>query len=253
MNINTLLTCTALLLFLLAMAILGRKMRCRLPDDHLAADSAEAVKLSMGLLASMTGLLLGLLVSSAKSNYDALRTEVIQMSAKVSILGRVLDAYGPEASAARGDFSNYATETLHLMWPQESGVHAQLGVNGEKGELLYLSLCRLAARDSVRNDLKERAKNLAVELGELRMLIKAQAGPSVPPGLLLVLGCWLGVLFFSFSLLAPPNPTTASALAAAAFSIVGAVFLIQELDQPFSGSLPISSQPMLQALEMIKR
>lgn len=253
MNSTSVLTCTILMAFLVAMALLGRKIRHRLPEDHLTADSADAVKLSMGLLASMTGLLLGLLVSSAQSNHDALRTQVIQMSSKVSILGRLLEAYGPEAAEARGDLGRYATETVNQMWPKEYGVNAQLGVDHEKGGHLYLSLCRLTARDGIQSDLKERAKTLAIELGEIRLLIVAQAGPSVPPKLLAMVGCWLGVLFFSFSLLAPPNPTTGLALLAAALSIVGAVFLIQELDQPFAGSVHISSQPMLQALEQIRK
>ena len=55
-----------LLISLIAVVLLGRSMRRHLPDDHLSADSKDAVKLAMGLVATMTALLLGLLVSSAK-------------------------------------------------------------------------------------------------------------------------------------------------------------------------------------------
>jgi hypothetical protein len=138
------------------------------------------------------------------------------------------------------------------MWPEKAGVEARLDINRQKGEGLYLSLCRLKTTDGIQSDLKERAKTLAIELGELRLTLESQAGPSVPAKLLAMVGCWLGVLFFSFSLLSPPNPTTGVALLSAALSIVGAVFLIQELDQPFAGTVHISSHAMLEALSLIK-
>ena len=98
------LSCTILLTSLVAMVLLGRSMRRHLPSDHLSADSKDAVKLAMGLVATMTALLLGLLVSSAKGTYDTQRNEVIQMAAKVAFLDRVLTAYGPEAAEARAEF-----------------------------------------------------------------------------------------------------------------------------------------------------
>src|SRR5512136_2749398 len=77
---------------------LGRCLRRFLPEHHLSSDTKEAVKLAMGLVATMAALLLGLLVSSAKGSYDTVRGEVIQMAAKTAFLDRVLTAYGPEAA-----------------------------------------------------------------------------------------------------------------------------------------------------------
>ena len=50
--------------------LIGRSLSRRLPQDHLTADTKETVKLAMGLLATMSALLLGLLVASAKGSYD---------------------------------------------------------------------------------------------------------------------------------------------------------------------------------------
>ena len=61
---------------------LGRRVRRYLPEHHLSAESKDAVKLAMGLVATMTALLLGLLVSSAKGTYDTVRSEVSQMAAQ---------------------------------------------------------------------------------------------------------------------------------------------------------------------------
>src|SRR5213595_4058938 len=98
----TALTAAILFIGLVGVALLGRRIRRYLPEDHLSADSKDAVKLAMGLVATMTALVLGLLVSSAKGTYDTARSEVIQMAAKVAFLDRALALYGPETTEARG-------------------------------------------------------------------------------------------------------------------------------------------------------
>src|SRR5436190_16675744 len=91
-------TLAALIVFgcLVGAVLLGRALRRLLPEDHLAADSRDTIKLAMGLVATMTALVLGLLVSSAKGAYDTKRSEVIQMAAKVAFLDRLLSLYGSE-------------------------------------------------------------------------------------------------------------------------------------------------------------
>src|SRR6266581_5827161 len=93
--------------------LMGRTLSCRLPEDHLSADTKETVKLSMGLLATMSALLLGLLVASAKASYDNARSDVIQMAAKVVFLDRVLTGYGPETAEARALLREAVEELAH--------------------------------------------------------------------------------------------------------------------------------------------
>ena len=59
---------------------LGVYLRRVLPAHYyLSADTKDAVKLAMGLVATMSALVLGLLVTSVKGAYDARKGEVIQM------------------------------------------------------------------------------------------------------------------------------------------------------------------------------
>src|SRR5678815_739395 len=90
-------TLTALVVFgcLVGAALAGRGIRRLLPEHHLASDSRDGIKLALGLVSTMSALVLGLLVSSAKSSYDTERNEVIQMAAKIAFLDRVLSTYGP--------------------------------------------------------------------------------------------------------------------------------------------------------------
>src|ERR1044071_102647 len=120
-------TLTALTVFgcLLGSVLIGITIRGLLPQAHLSTESKDAVKVAMGLVATMSALVLGLLVSSAKGSYATERSEVIQMAAKVAFLDRVLATYGPEADEARIRFHKAAKDAVERMWPGEAGLPAR--------------------------------------------------------------------------------------------------------------------------------
>lgn len=238
---------------LVGVALLGRRVRRYLPEDHLSADSKDAVKLAMGLVATMTALLLGLLISSAKGTYDTVRSEVTQMAAKVAFLDRVLTVYGPEAAGARVACRDAVADAVRRMWPEERGRSAQLAPNEQMGDAFYFAVQRLSPHDDSQRALKTQAATLMVDLGQLRSLLQAQAIPSISKPLLMALVCWLVVIFFGFSLVAPPNVTTTLALVASAFSVACAVFLILELDHPLAGLIRIPSEPMTNVLNHLSK
>ena len=62
---------------------------------------------------------------------------------------------------------------------------------------------------------------------------------------------WLSVLFLSFGLFSPPNPTVIVTLLVCALSVAGAMFLIVDLDDPFGGLIQISSHSLRNALTQI--
>ena len=57
-------------------ALLGMFLRKLLPQNHLSDDSKSVVMIAMGLVATMTALVLGLLISSAKNSFDTLNSEI---------------------------------------------------------------------------------------------------------------------------------------------------------------------------------
>src|SRR4030095_15903861 len=114
-------TLTALIVFgcLIAAVLVGRAIRSLLPDEHVTSDSRDAIKLAMGLVATMSALVLGLLVSSAKGSYDTERSEVIQTASKVAFLGHVLDVYGAEAAGVRTQLRDIVEREMRQLWPGE--------------------------------------------------------------------------------------------------------------------------------------
>jgi hypothetical protein len=238
---------------LVGVALLGRRVHRYLPEDHLSADSKDAVKLAMGLVATMTALLLGLLISSAKGTYDTVRSEVMQMAAKVAFLDRVLALYGPEAADARRECRDGVADAVRRMWPTERMEVAQLAPNEQAGDAFYVTIQHLSPHDDSQRALKTQVGTLMVDLAQLRSLLQAQAIPSISRPLLIALVSWLVVIFFGFSLVAPPNATTTLALVASAFSVACAVFLILELDHPLGGLIRVPSEPMVNVLNHLAK
>jgi hypothetical protein len=224
-------------------------LRRFLPEQHLAAESKDVIKLAMGLVATMSALLLGLLVSSAKGSYDAERNQVIQMAAKITFLERVLTLYGPEAADTRAKLSATIQDAVGRIWSEEKTGPGQ--VNFQAAESFFSSLQALSPRDDAQRILKAQASSLAIDLGQLRSLLIAQSVSSISLPLLVMVVCWLMVIFASFSMLAPPNATVRFALLVSACSVAGAIFLILELDHPFQGLIQISRAPVLNALNQL--
>ena len=109
-------------------------------------------------------------------------------------------------------------------------------------------LFALVPQGPVQQGLQARAVELNSEINMTNALIHAQREDSMPTALLIVLGAWLTLIFSTFGLFAPRNPVVTGALLVCSLSAAGAVFLIMELNSPFTGLITLSSAPMHEAL-----
>jgi hypothetical protein len=103
-------------------------------------------------------------------------------------------------------------------------------------------------RNEAQRSLQARATAVATDLAQTRFLVSAQASDPIPAPFLVILVFWLAMIFASLSLFAPPNATIVVILFVLAMSASGAIFLILDLSQPFSGLMTISSAPLRNAL-----
>ncbi len=229
-------------------AILGMRVRAWLPGHHLSPEAKDSVRVAMGTVATMAALVLGLLVASTKETYDAERSASTQMAARIIYLDRVLAMYGQETTEARGELRQATTSMIERMWPDERGAKAGLEPNEKWSAALPKVIYALAPKNDVQRALKEQAIEMVDDLGQERWLVYEEAEASVSRAMLLVVILWLGVLFLSIGLFAPPNGTVVVAFMLSALSVSGAIFLILELDMPYGGLISISSQPMRLAL-----
>lgn len=234
--------------FAFGAALSGRFLRAALPKEHLSQESVDAVKLAMALVATMTALVLGLLVASTKNSYDTQRSEVIQLAAKVTFLDRVLAHYGQESAAPRALLRLGVKRGLASIWPDDKTRRAQLDPATSGTEPLYELLQTLSPHNDEQRALKSQALTIALDIAQMRWLLLEQSGSAISTPLLLIVVFWLAIIFLSFGLLAPSNGTVIAALMIAAFSVSCAVLLILELDRPFDGLIQISSEPMRNSL-----
>jgi len=85
---------------------IGMIVHTRLPDHHLDGDSKDVVKLVMGLIGTMSALVLGLLIASAQGTYQTQSGHVAKLSADVLELNRLLSLYGPTQRKRASCFAN---------------------------------------------------------------------------------------------------------------------------------------------------
>lgn len=71
------------LLAVFAAALGGLLLGRRLPEHHLDPASRDVVRLVLGIVATLSALVLGLLVASGKSSWDAQQGALHQMTAKL--------------------------------------------------------------------------------------------------------------------------------------------------------------------------
>jgi hypothetical protein len=229
-------------------ALFGMFLRARLPEQHLSGDSKDIVRLGMGLIGTMTALVLGLLVASAKSFYDTQSSELTEMSAKIVLLDRVLAHYGPETKEVRDLLHGAVSRTLDRLWPQDSRQHPQMEPTAAGGEIILDKIQELSPKNDTQRSLQAQALSMAIDIGKMRWLMFEQGGSSISTPLLAMLVFWLAIIFTSFGLFAPRNVTVITTLFLCALSVAAAIFLILEMYAPFQGLIQISSAPLRNAL-----
>jgi Protein of unknown function (DUF4239) len=231
-------------------ALLGMVLRVTLPSEHLSADSKDVVKLGMGLVATMSALVLSLLVASAKSSFDLQGTQLTQMAGNIVLLDRVLAHYGPEAKDAREALRTMVAATVARVW-SENAYHSEKLDSAETraaAAAFYDKVHELSPRDDLQRSLRADAWQISLDIGRARSLLLEDKSSAIPVPFLVVLIFWLTILFTGFGLFAPPNATVIGVLCVCALSVSFAIFLILELDRPFQGLMQISGVPLRNAL-----
>ena len=235
-------------------SVLAMIVRRFLPDHHLSADSKDAVKLGMGLIATLTALVLGMLIATAKGTYDAQSGTINELSASYVLLDRVLARYGPETQETRELLKRGIAATMDRIWPQDSAQPANLAPAGEfktSMEGLYDQVSAFAPKTEAQRELRTRALGIMVEIGQARLRLYARQDSGLPVPFLVVLVFWLSILFAGYGLLAPSNATVVLVLIVCTLSVTGAIFLMLELATPFAGVMRVSSAPMQHALSLL--
>lgn len=243
----------ALLAFLCAAAgaVIGLLVRGRLPAHHLSKESTDVIKLATGFMATLVALVLSLLVSSANGFRQEVEREYRQGMVALGQLDQRLRAYGPETAPIRELLREALAGAMRQRWAGEDFTGLPAGVTDVRAALIDIErrIVRLRPADEEQKLFQSQSLQLASVLVQINRLMSDQGGVNpLPIPILVALMLCSGAIFLSFGLYVQPNHTVIGALSVSALAVAGAVFLIVELNTPFSGLLQLPSSPARTAL-----
>lgn len=246
-------------------AMIGLALHRVLPAAHLSKETQDVVRLGTGMLSVLSSLVLGLLIGTAKTTYDTTDRAMQSYSARLIFLDEILRDYGDPARMPRYVLRRYTAQILDDIWPEThaaAGVAASVGQQPEADHPVQLDnrntgammervreLVRaLRPGDDGQKWLQDQALTVSSDLLQQRWLLIQNGQRSVSPLVLAILVSWVTCIFASFGLNAPRNGTVVAAFLVCSLAIGGSVYLVQAMDDPFSGALKISGWPMANAL-----
>jgi len=233
--------------------LLGMLLQKVLPEHHLDTPSKDTVKVGAGMLATLTALVLGLLVSSAKSSFDAMNAGIAQAGAKVILFDHILADYGPETKDAREQLRHTVASTIERIWPAKNtgsgGLRALESVDAAK--ILQGKLRELTPKNDLQKALLAQALQISNDVLQTRLLLMEGQQNTLPSPFLVLLIFWLTGLFITFGMFAPRNGTVLAVLLICAVSVSSAIFLVLEMNRPLDGFIKASNAPLRKAVELI--
>jgi hypothetical protein len=130
-------------------ALLAMFLHGVLPEHHLSADSKDVVKLGIALIATLSALVLSLPIASAKSAYDTRSNQLLQGSADIVLLDRVLAHYGPPTKEARSLLQRSVVVAIGRFWPADGHPPGVIDPKASPVEILYDKIDELSPQSEL--------------------------------------------------------------------------------------------------------
>jgi hypothetical protein len=228
-------------------ALLGMYIRI-LSEHHLREDVRDVIKLSTGLIGTMAALVLGLLIASAKSSYDAKSTEIKQITANIILLDLELEQYGPDAQNLRIVLRKAIPPLIDQIWSEGDRVRFSPFMATVEAAEFVNKLRQLQPNNASQRVLQTQLLSAVADVSKARLSLFTQSNDAIPAPFLVILILWLAVIFVSFGLFVRPNRIAILTFFIGGLSVASAIFLILEMGQPFTGLMQISSETLRHAL-----
>jgi hypothetical protein len=222
------------------------------PSRHLDSESKDTVKLVLGLIATMAALVLSLLIASARSSFEAQQTGLEQLATDIIELDHQLAAFGPETTGIREGIRAALVGWHSRLWSEGGATtNTDPRAMAEYYGATIGSIQSLSPNTDTQQNSRRAALDLAQTIGHTRLLMFVESGGKISPPLLVILILWVSTLFLGFGLFARLNPTVCGALFIGSVCVSAAVFLILELNSPFSELMRVSDGPVRYAISRI--
>ena len=231
----------------------GLFLQSFLPEKHTTDRSRDMLAAIVGVVSLLLALVLGTLIGSAYSFYSTQKAEMETLAARSLQLDLSLAQYGPEAAPLRSALRGTLAGIDNVIWGDGRSDPQQF-----KAAAVLPSLRGMVARFSGLSPTNDGQRQLLGVIGadelqiqQTRLLMSLQLASPISWPLLIIVASWSILLFCGFGILSRLNVTTLAALALGSFAIGSAIFLILELNEPYSGMFKVPRAAMQQAIEAL--
>lgn len=226
----------------------------RAPPDFLSDDTRYTLKVTVGLTAAVTSLILGLMITSMRYSYSEAAADVEKYAVALLQGDLELRDLGSSACPARAMLGDYVRLILTETWAEGEDLPASRFETTSTGQLIRMTETVRALKPADADQAASRSDALATFKALLthRWKLSGDAVSRIPTIFILVVVGWLTLIFFSFGWFAPRNPLGIGALTLSGLSIASALFLVVEMGEPFAGPMRVSPGPLKDALHAMQ-
>jgi hypothetical protein len=224
------------------------------PEQEGVDETRDLINRMTGLVATLSALVLGLLVASANNFYNTQKAGLETVSARILQLDSLLRRYGPDAQPARDLLKEMVTNSYQNVWESGSRALAMPTIEQTAASMdaMFAILNHLRETAPVERQYRlTKAAEIAASINDQRLQMALQVSNSLSWPFMTILVSWTGLLFFGFGMLSWVNRTTIIGLAVGSLAVASAIFLIVELSTPYSGLLRLSPEPVLRTIEAL--
>jgi type II secretory pathway pseudopilin PulG len=237
-------------------ALVAMYLSPRLPAHHVSIEAKDSAKMVLAVLGTLTALVLGLLLASAKSSLDGKIEQLKRAAARTIQLDRALAGYGPETRDVRELLLQATQARIRGLFPGDgmSGGRVQEALSRGSGiEAIQRQLLVLTPRDDAQRWFKSTALDITNDIAQTRWMGYLNIGGSIQTPFLVVLIFWLTAIFASIGIFSPRNAHMIATPGICALSVSGALYLIVEMDRPFSGFVQVPASAVMPVLNVLNK
>ena len=223
-----------------------------LTDEHRSASRA-----ALGLATILTAIVIGVVSDDAISTFNQANDNIQGLAVDTLTLDKVLDNYGPEASAIRRQLREDLRYRIAQIQSMKGYAVAdyQAVERLPRIELLFSDVAALKPKTEIQKELRSRAiamiggtSSFGVRgnMAQKRWLFTVgDANAPRPVYLLVILS--LGLEFLCFGLLTKPHRFTYLSTALAGLVVATTMLVVVELDNPMDGFFTVWVEPLQKA------
>ena len=243
-------------------SVVGMWLQTRLREHHKSRETTDAIRMIIAMVVTFSGLVLGLLVTSGKADFDDHNVIYRKYGIALIEFNQRLKYYGLQADAIRHELRSYTAAVFADTWsdePRPTGdypvhLHTIPPGSDESAELTEIMIQidqevqELSPPDALHQRIASILRTDIAQIEATRLTLVERSHSKLSSIFMAVLISWLFIVFVIFGVVSPRNILILIVIGLSAVAVASSLYLILVLDTPMGGVINVSSQPIQDAL-----